>query len=94
MSPILQLLYDYVLEQPILAYYRKTGYDQRREAQEILTERLRRQLTPPQQDLLEELLLSCAATQSTELEAMFLAAFDHAMALSRGGQSLPLMAQK
>ena len=94
MSPIMELLYGYILERPIMAYYQKSGYYQRREAQEALTDRLRRQLTPPQRALLEEVLLACASTQDTELEAMFLAAFDHVMALSRGGQSAPLMAQK
>ena len=33
MSPIMELLYGYILERPIMAYYQKSGYYQRREAQ-------------------------------------------------------------
>ena len=94
MHPIHRILYDSIVESAILPYYRQTDYYQRREAQAQWEEHLQKRLSPSLLADLESFQLAVSRTQDAELEAMFLAAFDHAMALSRGGQSLPLMAQK
>ena len=84
MTPIFKLLYDHILERSILDYCRGTDYYQHWEEREQLARRLLKQLSDEQRTLLEELLAADAAAQEAELEAMFQAAFHHAMVLARG----------
>ena len=94
MSPIMELLYGYILERPIMAYYQKSGYYQRREQQDQLEAQLCQGLTSSQQEGLEALQQAVSRTQDAELEAMFLAGLDCGLTLGRGAQSCPRLAQK
>lgn len=83
MNDVMQTLFNYILDTSLETYYKKTKYAEWSKKRDAVGRKLWEQLTPDQRTLLEELQQGYDRAEICELEAMFLAAFDQCMALTR-----------
>lgn len=76
MDELRQVIFNDILENRLVNYYGQTGYNEYRETQEEICNKLREQLSPNQSEQLEAFQSASSDAQLAELEAMFLATFD------------------
>ena len=74
MTPVMNPLYEYVLEHILEQYYHETAYYEYRAKRDAVGRELWEQLPANQRRLLEELQRAYDRAELCELEAMFLAA--------------------
>lgn len=83
MTPVMEPLYDYILEHTFEQYLQETAYRGYSAKRDAVGRELWEQLSPDQRRLLEDLQRAYDRTGLCQLEAMFLAAFDEYCALTR-----------
>lgn len=83
MDKLMEPLYDYILDSTLEEYYKETAYQKWQKRRDAVGRELWEQLPPAQRQLLEEVQRAYDRTAGCELEAMFLAAFDECMSLTR-----------
>ena len=83
MNDLMQILFDYIIDHTYEFYCQQTRCKLCKFQQKRAYNKLWDQMTPEQRELLEEYNNLTNQTQMEELYAMFLAAFDQSVALSR-----------
>ena len=83
MDPVMRELFFQIIDHTLVNYYSMTGYYERESNRDKLCRQLEDQLTPDQRQLFDEIHIAYGYVQNSELEAVFLAAYDQLLTILR-----------